>query len=126
VTNQPDAALLEITFYTSGRVRLIESDLYTPVTLVDDFWVTGGGATPGNNFWMRITRLVGALYVTPSTGWTAMTSDITISATGYPTFGQDGKWKVEIATDSAGTNIVGTINDMRFLPGAYNSAPSGI
>jgi hypothetical protein len=26
---------------------------------------------------MRITRLVGSLYVTPTTGWTAMTSDIT-------------------------------------------------
>jgi hypothetical protein len=130
-SNNADQTSIELIFYNSGRLTLTAYDsnatatTLTPGGNIDDFWITGSGSTPGNNYWMRITQLVGSLYVTPSTGWAAMTGSITISATGYPTFGQEGKWNIEIASDSAGSNIVGTISNIRFLPGAFNPSPSG-
>jgi hypothetical protein len=128
-TNE-DQTIIELVFYNSGRLTLTAYDVnVTPAVLtpggnIDSSWISNGGSTPGNNYWMRITRLVGSLNVTPSTGgWGAMTSNITIGASGYPTYFQEGKWNIEIATDSAGTNIVGTINNMRFLPGATTFVP---
>ena len=130
-SNNPEQTIIELTFYNSGRLTLTAYDNnVTPAALypggnIDSSWIFNGGSTPGNNYWLRVTRLVGSLNVTPTTGWIPMTKDIKISATGYPTFGQEGKWSIEIAKSSTGSDIVGKISNMKFLPGAFilNSSP---
>jgi hypothetical protein len=76
------------------------------------YWISGGGVNPGQYYWIRFTQTaVFGYFTTATTGWLQI-GGLAGSQLAYVSNNYNGTtdstYTIEIATDSAGTNIVAT------------------
>lgn len=77
-----------------------------------DHWYLNNPTTVGETYYIRFTLEAGFAANTVSSDWSAMTSQTTCYhsevVAPWTAFTRNGTYKVEIATDSGGTNIIST------------------
>lgn len=82
-------------------------------------WGTPTTTSIGSNYWVRFTRTgeVGTGSSTATTGWLQISSNRQISATKDNSMSgvYSATWTIDLATDSAGTNIVKTFTNVSLI-----------
>jgi hypothetical protein len=103
-----------IIFYGSGTFTIVDQ---AGTNLTDgapnhQYWISGGGVNPGQYYWIKFTQTaVFGYFTTATTGWLQI-GGLSGSQLAYVSNDYNGTtdstYTIEIATDSAGTNIVAT------------------
>jgi hypothetical protein len=101
-----------IIFYGSGDFKILDQ---AGTNLTDgapnhQYWISGGGVNPGQYYWVKFTQTaVFGYFTTATTGWLQI-GGLAGSQLAYVSNDYNGTtdstYTIEIATDSAGTNIV--------------------
>jgi len=117
-----------LTFNTNGSFSIVNQN---GINLTDgapnhQYWISGA-VNPGSSYWVKFTQT--AVFggpASPSTGWLGLFLNQTIYVTsgsgGY--YGTtDSTYTIQIATDSAGTNIVATATGTYLSATSYSTPP---
>jgi hypothetical protein len=122
----PDGCYIYVNLYTNATYDIETFDGSTNI-------VTGNWGTPtttniGSLYWVKFTRVIttaviGDANALATTGWMQLSSTRTLYVeAGLSGNGgtADATYRIEIASDSAGTTIVSTTNDLRLRAQASN------
>jgi hypothetical protein len=121
---QQDFSGVFLTFYSTGSFGIVDQNA---TSLLDgapnhNYWISGA-VSPGSSYWVKFTQTaVFGSPTSPSTGWLWLYADqtvyVTAGSSGY--YGTtDSTYTIQIATDSAGTNIVATATGVFLSATAY-------